>query len=91
MSIYEVQFRLTSYYADDEYNKTTIVTEKYGADTYDEVVHMISDNIDNHQISDAPVLNPDAPELPITVEIDFVQIVNEYGELEYLDEANIDV
>ena len=90
LTSYEVQFRMTSIYPDAEYNKTCLFTDTYVANNYDAVINSISDVLESNQYSDDLVRNEDYPGDPITVEIDYVQIVNEYGELEYLDEENIE-
>ena len=89
MMMYEVQLRVTSYYPDAEYNKSELVTHNYLADTYEDAVMMISDDIDNYQYELPEVFNPECPELPVTVEAEYVQIVNERNELEYIDETNL--
>ena len=90
ITMYEVQFRLTSRYEESYYDKTVVITETYAGDDYDGVIAAISDDIDNENFDFEPVLNPEANALPIAVEIDYVQIVNEYGELEYLNEDKIE-
>jgi hypothetical protein len=89
---YEVQFRMTSIYPDAEYNKTCLFTDVYVADNYDAVINSISNVLDDisNNYSDVLVRNYDYPGDPINVEVEYVQIVNEYGELEYLDEDKIE-
>ena len=89
MMMYEVQLRVTSHYADAEYDKSELVTHHYLADTYEDAVMMISNDIDNYQYELPNVFNPDCPELPINVEAEYVQIVNERKELEYIDEDKL--
>jgi hypothetical protein len=90
ITTYEVQFRITAHYDEAYYDKTVLITEKYAGDNYDDVILAISDDIENENFDFEPVLNPEANALPIAVEIDYVQIVNEYGELEYLNEDKIE-
>ena len=72
-----------------EYNKSELVTHHYLADSYEDAVMMISNDIDNYQYELPNVFNPDCPELPVTVEAEYVQIVNERKELEYIDEDKL--
>ena len=90
ITMYEVQFRLTSHYEESYFDKTVVIQETYAGDDYDGVIAAISDDIENENFDFEPVLNPEANALPIAVEIDYVQIVNEYGELEYLNEDKIE-
>ena len=89
---YEVQFRMTSIYPDDKYNKTLLFTDNYVAVNYDAVINDISNVLDDisNNYSDVLVRSYDYPGDPIRVEVEYVQIVNEYGELEYLDEDKIE-
>ena len=89
MMMYEVLLRVTSHYADAEYNKSELVTHHYLANTYEDAVMMISNDIENYQYELPDVFDNNCPEMPITVEADYVQIVNERKELEYIDENNL--
>jgi len=82
---YHVQFQITSYYANSDYNKSVVIDEIYAADSYDAVVNTISDDIENINFDVKSVINTETTEDPINIQVEYVQIVNEYGVLEYLE------
>ena len=86
---YDVVFRMTSHYSDPYFDKSAVIQERYAADSYEAVVHTISDDIDNENFDFSPVLSTETTETPIAVEVEYVQIVNEYGIPQYIDGEHI--
>ena len=88
ITLYDVLFVVRSHYEDEYYDKEVTLEVTYGADDYDAVVNLISDDIENDRIDAPEVLNSESPTLPIHVSVEYVRIVNEYQELEYQDEES---
>ncbi len=86
MAQFNVTFELKSFYDDESHNLTEIVVEEMDADDLDDLFEILDEGDAIEEIDDISVINLDTDDSPTEVNIEYVLIMDEAGEVIYKDE-----
>lgn len=86
MAEFVVTFELKSFYEDEKFNKTAILTKEFEADSLDDLFETLDDTDEIDQIDDQEAINEDTDEEPEEINVEYVLIHNPEGTELYRDE-----
>lgn len=83
MSTYRIKFKLSSFYEDEKYNLEKIVVHEIDAEDLEELEEIVDDSGYMESINESPVINKDTDSYPNYINIDYIEIKNEEGDILY--------
>ncbi len=86
MAIFLVTFQLKSFYEDEQFDKTAIVSNEYESDDLDNLFELLDDMDEIEKIDDQLVINEKADEDPDEINVEYVLINDSDGNELYRDE-----
>ena len=86
MAIFLVTFQLKSFYEDEQFDKTAIVSNEYESDDLDNLFELLDDMDEIEKIDDQLVINKKADEDPDEINVEYVLINDSDGNELYRDE-----
>ena len=86
MTKFLVTFQLKSFYADDQYDLTAILSNEYESDDLDDLFELLDDMDEIEKIDDQLVINEKADEEPDEINVEYVLINDSDGNELYRDE-----
>ena len=86
MAIFLVTFQLKSFYEDEQFDKTVIVSNEYESDDLNDLFELLDDMDEIEKIDDQLVINKKADEDPDEINVEYVLINDSDGNELYRDE-----
>lgn len=86
MAIFLVTFQLKSFYEDEQFDKTAIVSNEYESDDLNDLFELLDDMDEIEKIDDQLVINKKADEDPDEINVEYVLINDSDGNELYRDE-----
>jgi hypothetical protein len=86
LAIFLVTFQLKSFYEDEQFDKTAIVSNEYESDDLDDLFELLDDMDEIEKIDDQLVINEKADEDPDEINVEYVLINDSAGNELYRDE-----
>jgi hypothetical protein len=86
LAIFLVTFQLKSFYEDEQFDKTVIVSNEYESDDLNDLFELLDDMDEIEKIDDQLVINKKADEDPDEINVEYVLINDSDGNELYRDE-----
>jgi len=83
MSTYKIKFKLSSFYEDEKYNLEKFVDHEIDAEDLEDLEEIINDSDYMSNMDDSPVINKKTDNYPHSINIDYIEIKDEDGNILY--------